>query len=115
MECPICLEPFGPERPAMGPSVSPAEYHNGCTRCFCEACGDAVCRTQTTVPIRCVICRRDQTQWFADAFCWMPPEHITADEIRDFALNVRRFLRGALGTPSLDELLATGERILRHL
>ena len=45
----------------------------------------------------------------------MPPERVTADEIRDYVITARRFLLGALGTPSLDELLATGEKILRHL
>ncbi len=101
MDCPICLEPYGVERPAVGPS--------GCTHCFCEPCGFEMCRAGR--PFRCAICRQDYTEWFVDTFCWLPPEYTDAAEIRQFVSAALELLRGQ----GPNQLLETGKKILRHL
>ena len=105
MECPVCLEPYGVERPAVGPSG----FNNGCTHSFCEPCGFEMRRAGR--PFRRAICRGDYTEWFVDTFCWLPPEYTDAAEIRQFVSDALGLLRGQ----GPNQLLETGQQILRHL
>ena len=51
------------------------------------------------------------TEWFVDTFCWLPPEHTDAAEIRQFVSAALELLRGQ----GPNQLLETGKKILRQL
>ena len=61
-ECPICMEPFGPERAPLGPIMG--DMPTSCRHYLCQTCWiDGY--TRTAPPTRCPLCREDVSDW-----CW---------------------------------------------
>ena len=108
VECPICLEPFGPELARYSPLGG--NFPTTCCHAICEPCGLELVE-QPHTQWKCPICRADLAQWLADEFYYLPPECVTRTEIRAFVTQAI----AALGPGATPQTLELGQRILRHL
>ena len=88
-ECPICMEPFGPERAPLGPIMG--DMPTSCRHYLCQTCWiDGY--MGTAPPTHCPLCREDVTNWL-----W------------------KRIAPDLMATWMTDEDLATHARILTAL
>ena len=88
-ECPVCMEPFGPERAPLGPIMG--DMPTSCRHYLCQTCW-IVGYMRKVPPIHCPLCREDVTNWL-----W------------------KRIAPDLMATWMTDEDLATHARILTAL
>ena len=67
VECPICLEPFGPELERYSPMQG--NFPTTCCHAMCVRCAMQI-DEQHREQHRCPICRADIGQWLADVWNW---------------------------------------------
>ena len=58
-ECPVCMEPFGPDRAPLGPIMG--DMPTSCRHYLCESCWIKCVKMPPTL---CPLCREDVTDWY---------------------------------------------------
>ena len=109
-ECPICIEAFTEDRPALSPILG--DRASSCRHWACSECWLSV-MDDHPANWRCPWCREGLQEWLGETladfgYC-PPPDAVGGEEIRHFASEALRRV------PLPSDLEQLARRILRHV
>ena len=88
LECPICMEPFGPGKAPLGPIMG--DTPTSCRHFMCKTCWLSIVEKSQTSPFHCPICREDVSNWLAGVL----REHLKTDSE---VIDARKALKDFMG------------------